>query len=362
MMQAAAIFLDGYRELNARKMFWITLMLSGLALSVLLFIGITSDGKLTLFFWDTPIPLPPGFGLDKLLKGAFVSFGVSVWLTWAATILAIISTASIIPDFVTGGSIDLVLAKPVARLRLFLLKYLSGLMFVALQVAVFSLVGFIIIGVRTGVWEPALFLSVPLVVVFFSYLFCVCVLVGIITRSTIASLLATLLFWLGLFAVNLSDEYIMLPRVINELYVEKLQQRKERLEQDGNTNEAAMLKLQTQLGEAQESRDAWQKWHRMIVAAKTALPKTAETIKLLERRLIDLADLPEVEDDDNDAEMAFPFMSNEVRAAGVRVTDVSKRLEETYRNRSAAWVVGTSLMFEVAVLSLAAWVFCRRDF
>ena len=47
-------------------------------------------------------------------------------------------------------------------------------MFVALQVGAFSLVTFIVIGLRFGDWEP--WLAMPLVIafIFFSYLYCVC--------------------------------------------------------------------------------------------------------------------------------------------------------------------------------------------
>jgi len=55
-----------------------------------------------------------------------------------------------------------------------------------------------VLGIRGGVWEPGLFISIPIVVIFFSYLFAICVLLGLITKSTIASLLLTLLIWFGL--------------------------------------------------------------------------------------------------------------------------------------------------------------------
>ena len=225
MTQIAAIFLDAYRELNSRRMFWISLILSGLVMCSLLLIGITDHHKLRIGFWETPLPIPPFMDLAQLLKGMFVTLGINLWLTWAAAILALISTASIFPDFLSSGSIDLVLCKPIGRLWLFVLKYFSGLLFVGLQVAVFAAAAFVIIGVRARHWEWGLFLAVPLVVIFFSYLFSVCTLVGVVTRSTIASLLVTLLFWLSLFATNFTDNLLMMPRVMNELYVERLEQR-----------------------------------------------------------------------------------------------------------------------------------------
>src|SRR6185437_5144958 len=94
-----------------------------------------------------------------------------------------------------GGSIDLYLAKPIGRARLFLTKYLAGLLFVTLQVVVISVGSFFVLGLRGHDWEPGLFWAIPIVVCFFSYLFAVCVLLGVKTRSTIAALLLTILCW-----------------------------------------------------------------------------------------------------------------------------------------------------------------------
>ena len=85
--------------------------------------------------------------------------------------------------------------------------------------------------------------------------------------------------------------------------------------------------------------------HDVLYGVKTVLPKTTETIGLLERNLIELAELPRSPDDDQ----------RERAEAGVK-------FQETVRSRSLAWVLGTSLAFELATLALAALVFCRRDF
>lgn len=355
MTQSAAIFLDAYRELHARRMFWITLLLSGLVVCTLLIIGLGQNHELKILAWELPIPLPSTLTLADLLKGTFVNVGISFWLTWAATILALISTASIIPDFISSGSIDLVLAKPIGRLRLFMLKYLSGLLFVTLQVSVFSMTAFLIIGLRADSWEPGLFIAIPLTVAFFSYLFAVCVLVGLVTRSAIAALLLTILFWMLLFAVNITDELMMMPRALNEEYVDKLH-----IKLADPSSSARRATIQEELDEATQSLKSWQKWHGLVVTAKTVLPKTSETVKLLERSLIDLADLPSVDEEEGRA--ALPFMTSKMQAAGVRANDVILRIERIYRNRSPWWIVGTSLAFEAGILAIAAWQFCRKDF
>ena len=369
MTQTLALFIDAYRELNARKMFWITLILSGLVVSVLLIIGVVDNPDATtafnkqhikIMFWETPIPLPPGMDLEDILKGTFVYMGIGVWLTWAAAILALISTAGIFPDFLSAGAIDLVLHKPIGRLRIFLTKYAGGLLFVALQVTVFSTAAFLIVGLRAGAWEPAFFLSIPLVVAFFSFLFCVSVLIGTLTRSAITSLLVTMLFWLMIFAFNVADVELSKPRVTNEIYVEKLEERLVELRTATDSNSKIRIPVvEKELVEATEARETWEKWHNLIVGIKTALPKTGETISLLERQLIERADLP---DTNSDNKNNLPPITSKMAVVGVRSTDVIKRIEDIYLNRSVAWIIGTSLIFEAFILSIACWIFCRRDY
>src|SRR5205814_3639124 len=120
---------------------------------------------------------------------------VDGWLTWGMLILAMVSTAGIFPDFLSGGAIDLFISKPISRLRLFLTKYLCGMLFVLLQVTIFAIVAFIVVGVRGTMWEPRLFLAIPIVLCMFSYLYAISILFGVLTRSTVAALLMTILTW-----------------------------------------------------------------------------------------------------------------------------------------------------------------------
>src|SRR5688500_12738062 len=104
-------------------MFWIVLVLSGVIVLAFMTI-VVKDQKLTFLWIDPPIPIP--MPKDEFYKMLFSAFGISFWLAFAATVLALISTASIFPDFVSGGSIDLYLSKPIGRWRLFFTKYVPG--------------------------------------------------------------------------------------------------------------------------------------------------------------------------------------------------------------------------------------------
>src|SRR3954465_12840878 len=141
--QTLALLLDAYRELNARKLFWIVLSISLLVAAAFASVGITENG-VSLLGWEIHIAFVNARVLPSkafFYKFLFYHFGFGFWLTWAATILALISTAGLIPDFVPSGAIDPPLAKPIGRVRLFITKYLASLLFVAIQVSLFTAAG-----------------------------------------------------------------------------------------------------------------------------------------------------------------------------------------------------------------------------
>lgn len=361
-MQTLAIFLEAYRNLNAKKMFWIVLALSVLVVGFFACIGINENG---ITFCGMESGNGPFTGLNVFFntdsispelfyKMLFMSFGIGFWLTWLATILALVSTAGIFPDLINGGAIGLVVSKPIGRLRLFLTQYLAGLLFVTLQVTVFSLAAFLVIGVRGDAWEPSLFLAIPVVVCFFSYLFAVCVFLGLLTRSTVASLLLTLLFWFGIsilegidnvaLQLDLEDKRVAAAEAEAKSAPEEPEAPEEPPGADGQ------LGAFPPGGPPQGQRPEIPTWVRQGLKGVQVIyfvsPKTTATIGLLERSLIDMADLPEPPSDD-----PFPEMrANQLEFA------------EAMRARSAWWIVGTSLGFEIVMLGLAALIFCRRDF
>lgn len=387
MTQTIALFVDAYRELNSRKLFWITLILSGVIVLAFASVGIDKKG-ISILTWTLPIP---GFTSDMippatLYKMIFSNFGIKIWLAWIATVLALVTTCGMFPDLIASGGIEMVLSKPISRLRLFLTKYVCGLLFAALQVGVFTGACFLVIGFRGGDWEPRLFLAVPLVVSVFSFLFCICTLVGLITRSTIASLLLTLLFWFVIFLVHSTEVLLLMAQKESEIKAKVAArlvaetERKARvgiekeLLEDGLTEDEiasrppptdeqliernqSLPRFRKDADEKRSNAESLDRWHRGFVAAKYMLPKTAETIELLDRTLMtkeDIEKLRKIGGNDRNRRNADGEEYDEFTAA--------RQTEDEVRSRSIWWVLGTSFLFEGFVLLAAAWVFCRRDF
>ncbi len=369
MGQTFAIFIDAYRELQSRKLFWITLVLSALVVAIFALVGIDKQG-LSIAGWH--IGFASGLNTDVVpvetfYKQMFLTFGIGVWLTWIATILALVSTAGMIPDLISSGSIELVLSHPIGRWRLFLTKYVAGLLFVTLQVSVFTAASFVVLGLRGGTWEPGLFIAVPVVVAFFSYLFCLCALLGMMTRSTIAALLLTLLAWFCFYLLHTAEATLLMFRIAEQYKIETLdasiaaeqQAAADEDSGDADPDAAAAQEATQELPKLEEKRQESQQTlgklvlaHQICFAIKTVTPKTTETIGLLERWLVDMAALKGDDDDQADQPDVPAFAHPEVQ----------RRMIEVFRTRSTAWVLGTSFAFEVVVLAVAGWIFYRRDF
>ena len=197
-MQTLAILQDSIRALRSRYLFWISLSIS-VMVAVALFgmISFNEQGWRILWFETSEHEFYRAGTDDSrdLIAWIFNSVYVRWWLSWAAIALALISTASIVPDFLAGGAIEVSLSKPISRLKLISLKIIGAMLFVALQVTVGVSLAWLLMGVKIGIWLPAAFWAIPLITLQFFYLYSVATLVGVLTRSTLASLLITLIFW-----------------------------------------------------------------------------------------------------------------------------------------------------------------------
>ena len=370
MSQTLALFHDAYRELNAKRMFWVVLVLSGICVLGFAAIGVSPDQHFTIL--GKPTQMPALLEKGKIYKLIFSVFGVQIWLAWVATILAIISTASIFPDLITGGSIDLYLCKPISRLRLFLTKYAAGMTFVALQVLVFCVACFVVIGLRGESWEPRIFLAVPLVVCVFSYLWCVSVLLGVLTRSTLVAMLLTIVFGVMVYIVDKADEALLSAHTHARRVVESDQPRVAAFERQAKAERKSLAATQPTADELrhadrlddrvramQATLDAdsrilheTTKWQNRIYRLKKMLPKVRETNDVLSTSLLSKDDLFELDASQERPPNAPAWLQPEIVAES----------HETMRARPLSWTIGTSLIFEAVILSWAAWVFCRRDY
>ena len=122
-----AFIIDAYRQLTAAKLFWLTLGLSILVVIAFGSISFNQNG-LTIFYGLQTIESETVYAGSPWARGLYIgiysNFLVTIWLSWIATILALISTCTIFPEFVKSGAIELTLSRPISRIKLFLVKYI----------------------------------------------------------------------------------------------------------------------------------------------------------------------------------------------------------------------------------------------
>lgn len=371
-----AMLVDAYRELSSKFLFWIVLGMSGLVILFYASMGFNEEGMFLFFglkqfdsqFLNSESPLS-----SLLYRGIFSSFIVSLWLAWIATILALVSTSSIFPDFIASGAVDIVLAKPISRTRLFLMKYIVSLLFVVLQVTVFCIGVFICMGWRIGEWEPKIFLAIPIVTVFFSYLFSFNVLIGVRTRSAMAALLFTGCLWLSIFAVNMAEGILVQVISRAEAQIDIAQEaidaqrvRIENIPDIESTTEmredlfATLAERQEQVETQRELQAKIDPWFTTLKVVKTVMPKTQETIGLLERELLREGEVGLMDIVNNNIKQTDDGRFVVADYDEDHATMVKS--QEYYLTQSLWYILGTSLAFEAVVLSLACFFFVRRDF
>ena len=243
-----------------------------------------------------------------------------------------------------------------------------------MQVLVFSAASFLVIRMGGGVWEPRLFLAVPLVVCVFSYLWCVSVLIGVLTRSAVAAILLTVIAWMMIWGVDKVETVVLLMQTqakqqfaAREPDIKNLEiQSKARHQLLAATTEPSSREvtyatgLDKRLQQAVDDRERDAKTlknvnfgHTLIYRVKSALPKTRETNDLLDRVLFSKDKMRDLEENRAERRRNGPEWS---------APEVVAEAGETLRSRPVSWIIGTSLMFEAVLLSWAAWVFCRRDY
>jgi hypothetical protein len=242
--------------------------------------------------------------------------------------------------------------------------------------------------VRAGLWEPRVFIGVPLVICFFSYLFSFCVLMGLLTRSTLAAVLLTMLYWFVLWGTDRAEVILLLGRTYGKdqiaTYDLQIKQQRgsmkafeERLAATTQPTEAQKAdlerrrhdldKLTEEQASVRSSAGNLEFAHKLLYQVKTVLPKTRETDDLLNRSLLSKQELAKMDTrrgGRNVVRSSARSMRSSSTGGGPGWADpeVIAEAQAEMRSRSVWWVIGTSLLFEAVVLAAAACVFCRRDY
>lgn len=214
-----------FRQAMSTRIFWLMLGVSGLC--ILFCLSVSVEGGLsprhpedTELYTQRNEPLTSSTQIEGSLSLLFglvrvqlfrdtessIHFLQVLLATWVAGTVGLLCTllwtAGFIPDFLQPRSAAVLFAKPVPRWLLLVGKYLGVLVFVAFQASVFFLGTWLALSLKTGIWLYPYLLAIPLLLVHFAVIYSFAVLLGVWTRSTVASIFGSILFWLVCFGMN----------------------------------------------------------------------------------------------------------------------------------------------------------------
>jgi ABC-type transport system involved in multi-copper enzyme maturation permease subunit len=203
-----ALALDAVYQVLDNKVFRVLMILVLIPILVTFLIGFREDGISILFgAWHwTYQEIIESFGNtaprgDFDYQGRTVSALVSIFVDFfggtLGIVLAIAATAFFVPRMLEKGSADVLFHKPINRFALYLSRYFAGLIFIAL-VAAFAVTGMYLgLIVVSGYNDPGILWAAVTLTYTFGLIHCVSMLIGVMTRSTVASILVTLIFFMG---------------------------------------------------------------------------------------------------------------------------------------------------------------------
>jgi hypothetical protein len=205
---------DTFRQSLSGRLFWLMLGITGVVIVFCLSVGIEGGeplhapedfelsrphGQLTLGFGAFRGPL----FRDGEAAVRFLQLVLGQWVAGAGgVLLALIFTAGFVPAFLDPRSSAVLLAKPVPRWSLLVGKYAGVLAFVGFQGAVFVGGTWLALGLRTGCFPAGYLLCLPLLLAHFAAVYAGSVLLGVCTRSTVASVFGAVVLWLLCWGMN----------------------------------------------------------------------------------------------------------------------------------------------------------------
>jgi ABC-2 type transport system permease protein len=186
-----ALINDTFQEARARWLFWGLFGLSTLLILIFLFVLKIDlvEGAISIMGIEASAH---AVNIQTFVRRSysFISMFLYVW----GTLLAIFASSGLIPSVLEPGRIALLLSKPVSRPVLILGRYVGNVLVVALNHTYLVGAIWIIIGIKTHIWEPRFLLAIPTCLFIFSVLLCVVTFIGVVTESAALSVMISVAF------------------------------------------------------------------------------------------------------------------------------------------------------------------------
>jgi ABC-type transport system involved in multi-copper enzyme maturation permease subunit len=372
-MQLTAVLLDSLRLLRSRSLFWLCLGLSMLAAFTLFGTYSFNEQGVRFFWfetWDNPMLVEGSKGSRDFVGTILDGFYVKFWLGWGAMILAIVSTASILPDFLASGAVELSLCRPIDRLRLFFYKILGALLFVLLQCALGITLAWLLIGLKFDMWIHGVLWAIPLITLQFFFIYSFSALLAVITRSTLACVIGTLLCWFVVFILQFGSTQIESMVLSGQSFIrqnnEDIADIRANAAKDNRElsarDKTRIANREADNAQQQKTVDRVAPWSKTFRAVEIIIPKTSDISTII----ANAANAP-ISSDFSTAlqggREGGPFVPRGVdpedwKQAQTASGDVERALRDLNTWKS----IGSSTASTLVIIGLAAWLFRRRDF
>jgi len=165
-----------------------------------------ADGTLSLAFGSVRVAVARDVRSAVHFFQLILAAGVADTL---GLLLTLIWTAGFLPGFLAPQAIAVLLAKPVPRWGLLAGKYIGVLVFVLAQAVYFVGGTWLALAMRTGVWDAAYLLSIPLLLLQFAVFFGFSLLLAVCFRSTVVCVFGSIAFWGICWAINFGRHAVM---------------------------------------------------------------------------------------------------------------------------------------------------------
>ncbi len=187
-----ALVVDTFRESLSRKIFWgffgcsTVLMLLFL---LVLHIDIVEGGVAAVKIFGHDFNAGQGMEIGEVVNA--VLGGVSVFLFTAGLFFSVFASAGLIPTIFEPGRIELLLSKPISRPHLLLGKFLGTLAVIGCNLFYLVFGVWVILGLKTDIWQAGFLASASLAVYAFAVLLTVVLFVAVISRSAVLATMVT---------------------------------------------------------------------------------------------------------------------------------------------------------------------------
>lgn len=215
-MLKPGVFLDTFEESFRNNMFAFFFAISTL---VILSIGLAFNMDIvngvlrgaTLFGEVIPISFDNVQRFVERLQA-----GLAMLIATIGLLLALLATSTLFPPMLQKGSIDLLLCRPIPRWRLMAARYLGGVSIVAFNAAYLILGVWLVLGLKSGIWNAGFPMATALLVFAFAVLFAVIMLFSVITENGAVGLLVA--YAIFMFSPVLAAHEHITPVFSKELY------------------------------------------------------------------------------------------------------------------------------------------------